>query len=233
MNKILYRRYNHIKDRCYNPNNKSYARYGGRGIKMCDEWLNSYQAFEDWCLSHGFKKELSIDRIDNDGDYAPDNCRFVTLKENNQKRGTTLWFTINGETKNLQQWCDYYNINRGTVNTRLQHGWNIEEALSKPIKSHDRDRTSLIGKTFNRLTVLDYAGDEYIGSDNNSRWICQCECGNIIIVSGNKLKTNHTKSCGCLQKEKLNERLKNNNPAKSEKNRKRMVENNPANKRKD
>ena len=233
MNIILYRRYYHIKERCYNPNSKSYARYGGRGIKMCDEWLNDYQSFENWCLSHGYEKNLAIDRINNDGDYAPDNCRFVTLKENNQKRGTTRWYTINGETKNLQQWCDFYDIKRGTVNTRLQNGWSIEDALTKPVASRDRDRTSLIGKQFNRLTVLDYAGDEYIGKDNNSRWICQCECGNIIIVGGNKLKTGHTKSCGCYQRDKLNERLLTDNPAKSEKNRRRMVENNPSNRRKD
>ena len=138
MNKILYRRYHHIKERCYNPNSKAYKRYGGRGIAMCDEWLNSYQAFEDWCLSHGFSKELAIDRIDNDGDYAPNNCRFVTAKENNQKRNTTLWFTINGKTKNLQQWCDFYGMKRGTVETRLKNGWSIEEALSKPVKNKEK-----------------------------------------------------------------------------------------------
>lgn len=213
MHKTLYSRYKHIKERCYNPNSKSYHRYGGRGIKMCDEWLNDYQLFEDWCLSHGFQEGLAIDRIDNDGNYSPDNCRFVTLKENNQKRNTTRWYTINGKTKNLQQWCDYFGVKRGTVHTRLEHGWSIEDALTKPV-SKGRDRTSLIGKRFGKLVVLSYAGDEYIGKDCNSRWVCLCDCGNTSIVGGNKLKTGHTKSCGCEVSRKAKQRMLNDNPKK-------------------
>lgn len=213
MHKTLYSRYKHIKERCYNPNSKSYHRYGGRGIKMCDEWLNNYQLFEDWCLSNGFQEGLAIDRIDNDGNYSPDNCRFVTLKENNQKRNTTRWYTINGETKNLQQWCDHYGIKRGTVHTRLEHGWSIEDALTQPV-SKGRDKTSLIGKRFGKLVVLSYAGDEYIGKDNNSRWVCLCDCGNTSIVGGNKLKTGHTKSCGCEVSRKAKQRMLNDNPKK-------------------
>lgn len=232
MNKTIYRRYYHILERCYNPNNKSYGRYGGRGIKVCDEWRNNYQAFEDWCLSNGYEKNLAIDRIDNDGDYSPENCRFVTLQENNQKRRTTKWYTINGVTKNLQQWCDEYGISRSAVNTRLQYGWTIEDALSKPTKK-DRDRTSLIGNRFGNLVVIAYAGDEYIGKDNNSRWICNCDCGNTAIVGSNKLKSGHTKSCGCIQRQKAREIFLENNPAKKPENIKRMVENNPAKKRKD
>ena len=232
MNKAIYLRYHHILERCYNPNHKSYARYGGRGIKMCNEWRSNYQAFEDWCLSNGYKKGLAIDRIDNDGDYSPDNCHFVTLKENNQKRRTTKWYTINGVTKNLQQWCDEYGINRGAVYTRLKFGWSLENALSTPTKK-ERDRTSLIGKRFGSLVVIAYAGDEYIGKDNNSRWICNCDCGNTTVVGSNKLKSGHTKSCGCLQKQKAREIFIKNNPAKKPENIRRMVENNPAKKRKD
>lgn len=213
MHKTLYSRYKHIKERCYNPNSKSYYRYGGRGIKMCDEWLNNYQSFEEWCLSHGFQEELAIDRINNDGDYSPDNCRFVTLKENNQKRNTTRWYTIDGETKNLQQWCDVYGICRGTVYSRLENGWDIKDALTKPV-SKGRDKTSLIGKRFGYLIVLSYAGDNYIGSDNNSRWVCKCDCGNTTIVGGNKLKSGHTKSCGCEVSRKARERMLNDNPMK-------------------
>lgn len=227
MNKDLKSRYKHIKDRCYNPNNKSYHRYGCRGIKMCQEQLDDYDKFEEWALRNGFEKDLAIDRIDNDGDYSPENCRFVTIKENNQKRRTTQYYTINGETRNLQQWCDHYNINRVTVITRLKHGWDIEKALSFPVKTQERDRTSLIGKTFYNLYVESYAGDEHIGADNNSSWVCRCVCGNKTIVSGNKLKTGHTRSCGCLVSKKAYERFTTDNPAKSEKNRQRMRENNP------
>lgn len=217
MNKTLYKRYHHIKERCYNPNSKSYHRYGGRGIKMCGEWLNDYLNFETWALSHGFEESLAIDRIDNNGDYSPENCRFVTLKENNQNRRTTRFYTIDGETKNLQQWCDYYGIKRGTVYTRLQHGWEIKDALTTPIKDCSRDKESIIGKKYGRLVVIKYAGDEYIGSDNNSRWVCKCDCGNSVIVGGNKLKSGHTKSCGCLNREVAKERMLHNNPMKKRK----------------
>lgn len=225
MNKTLKSRYNHIKERCYNKNHKSYKRYGGRGIKMADVWLNDYQAFEDWCLSHGFEEGLAIDRIDNNGDYSPDNCRFITLKENNQKRSTTRYYTIDGVTKNLQQWCDFYNINRGTVNTRLQHGWDIKDALV--IQPYHRDKTSLIGQRFGRLVVEAYAGDEYIGLDNNSRWICTCDCGNSVIVGSGKLKSGHTQSCGCLVSEKARHRMLVDNPMKTEEQRQRMINHNP------
>ena len=202
MNSKIALRFKYMKERCYNPNNKSYKNYGGRGIKICDEWRKDYQKFENWAENNGLREDLAIDRINNDGDYTPDNCRFVTLKENNQNRRSSKFYTINGETKNLQQWCDYYGIGRETVNTRLENNWSIEDALTKPIKSHERDRTSLIGQRFGRLVVLSYAGDEYIGSDHNSRWICQCDCGNQTMVGGNKLKSGHTVSCGCMVSEK-------------------------------
>ena len=214
MNKTLMSRYKHMKERCYNPNSKSYNRYGGRGIKVCKEWLDNYQAFEDWAIENGFEETLAIDRINNDGDYEPSNCRFVTLKENNQNRRTTTFYTIDGTTKNLQQWCDYYKIKRGTVITRLQHGWDIKTALTAPVKSLKRDKTSMIGKRFGRLVVIEYAGDEYIGLDHNSRWICKCDCENTTIVGHSKLTTGHTKSCGCYVSDIARERMLYHNPMK-------------------
>ena len=213
MNKTLKSRYKHIKERCYNENSKSYHNYGGRGIKMCDLWLKDYQAFEEWCLQNGFQEGLAIDRIDNNGNYSPENCRFVTLKENNQNRRSTKFFTINGMTKNLQQWCDYYGIKRGTVVERLGNGWSIEEALTTKPKT-DRDRKSLIGKRFGHLVVIEYAGDKNIGLDHNSRWICMCDCGNTTMVGSWKLKSGHTKSCGCLASEKARKRMLERNPMK-------------------
>lgn len=199
--------YDHMKDRCCNPKDKRYERYGGRGITICDEWLNDYSAFERWALSNGYSDDLTIDRIDNDGNYEPNNCRFVTVKENNNNRSSNRRFTYNGKTQTLVQWCEEYNMNYGTVICRLRAGWAFPEALlTPPIK---RDKTSLIGKRFGRLVVLAYAGDEYIGSDNNSRWICKCDCGNTAIVGQSKLKSGHTQSCGCLQKQRAAEYQRN------------------------
>ncbi len=213
MNKTLYRKYRHMKGRCYNPNDKAYKDYGGRGISICDEWLNSYEAFEKWSLSNGFEEGLAIDRIDNDGNYEPENCRFVTAKENNQNRRSSRFFTINGQTKNLQQWCDFYGIERGAVNTRLQNGYSIEEALTKPVKK-GKDKTSLIGKRFNHLVVVGYFEDK-TPKDTNPRWICKCDCGNTTVVTGTRLKSGHTKSCGCLVSSSARKRMLTNNPMKN------------------
>ena len=75
-----------MKQRCNNPNRHNYDNYGGRGIKVCDEWKNDFQAFYDWAMANGYHDDLTIDRIDNDGNYEPNNCQWITLEENARKR---------------------------------------------------------------------------------------------------------------------------------------------------
>lgn len=82
----LYSVWSEMKNRCKSPKCKGYVNYGGRGIKVCEEWVNSFEAFRDWALSHGYKQGLSIDRIDNDGNYEPSNCRWATWSEQMRNR---------------------------------------------------------------------------------------------------------------------------------------------------
>lgn len=185
-----------MKNRCYNPDDKRYGDWGGRGIQICNEWLNDPELFVRWSIENGYQEGLTIDRIDNDGNYCPENCRWVTVQENNQNRRSNRNFTYNGKTQNLQQWCYEYNVSRSMVNKRLDLGWDFEKALLTP--KRDRDRQSLIGLRFGKLTVLEFVGKD---KHRQSLFSCQCDCGNMVVVNGNKLKSNHTNSCGCYQKE--------------------------------
>lgn len=125
----LYRVLDSIKARCYNENNKQYKNYGGRGIKVCDEWLNDFQTFYDWAMFNGYKETLSIDRINNDGNYEPSNCRWVDMKIQSRNKRSNRNYTINGKTHCLMDWCDICNINYSMVNKRIHRGWSINRAL--------------------------------------------------------------------------------------------------------
>lgn len=131
--KRLYAVWNGIKQRCLNKNNTSYHNYGGRGIKMDESWANNYQTFYEWAMQAGYTAGLEIDRIDNDGNYCAENCRFVDkYTQANNKRNVTL-YTIAGITKSLPQWCREYSQDYYTVRQRVYKlGWSIEEALTTP-----------------------------------------------------------------------------------------------------
>ena len=121
-----------LKDRCNNPKNPGYSRYGGRGIKVCKEWQNSYQAFYDDMYSN-YKHGLTIDRIDNNGNYAPENCRWATRAEqamNTRNVDRANRYTYNGETKTVREWAESFGIKRTTLDMRLRtYKWSIERAL--------------------------------------------------------------------------------------------------------
>ena len=133
----LYHRYFQIKDRCYNPKCKSYKNYGGRGIKMCDEWLNSFKSFYEWAFKNGYKKELTIDRINVNGDYSPDNCRWATDKEQALNTRRNRFYTYNGKTLSIIQWGYELGGGQNLVKDRIDKlGWDIEKALSTPLMKH-------------------------------------------------------------------------------------------------
>ena len=131
----LYFRWSNIRGRCYNPNDPAYKNYGGRGIKMCTEWENDFFAFRDWAIENGYDESLSIDRIDNDKGYSPENCRWVNAKKQSNNRRSNRVIEINGIKKSMSEWCDEYNINYSTVQNRIyRYGWNDVDAIITPIR---------------------------------------------------------------------------------------------------
>ena len=122
--------------RCYNKNNLEYHNYGGRGIIVCDEWKNSFSCFYNWCKNKYFEN-AQLNRINNDGNYEPDNCRFVTPKENNRNKRNNRLVDINGRGISVAEACEIFNspINSNEVRRRLNKGWDVKNAFTLPYKS--------------------------------------------------------------------------------------------------
>ena len=135
----LYEVWKTMKQRCYNPKNSSYQNYGQRGITICNEWLNSFEAFYDWSYDNGYCIEnqddeihkLTLDRINVNGNYEPSNCRWVDRKAQANNTRVTKFVTINNENKSVCEWCRIYNINRTTYQSRINRGLSPYEALTK------------------------------------------------------------------------------------------------------
>lgn len=126
----IYHTYNSMKQRCYDINHKSYLNYGGRGVAVCSEWKNNFQAFYDWSMNNGYDDTLTIDRIDNNKGYEPSNCRWVDRKQQARNRRSNKTYTINGVTKCLKDWCSYYNVNYKTAWGKIKRGIPIEKVLT-------------------------------------------------------------------------------------------------------
>lgn len=129
----IYRIWYETKRRCYNLKCIQYNNYGGRGITVCDEWRNNSATFYNWAISNGYADNLTIDRKDNNGNYCPDNCRWLTQKEQQNNRRNNRLIEFNGETKTISEWGEKYNINYNLIAYRLKIGWTIEKALITPV----------------------------------------------------------------------------------------------------
>lgn len=125
----LYRIWTGMKTRCNNKSDHLYRLYGARGITVCDEWRDSFEAFRDWAQGSGYRDDLTIDRIDSNGPYSPENCQWATYKEQENNRRNNRIITCDGVTKTLSQWSSATGIHRGTIQYRLNHGWTPEQAL--------------------------------------------------------------------------------------------------------
>lgn len=129
--KRLHEMFVNMKTRCYNEKSKSYYLYGGRGIKVCKEWINNYSAFQDWALNNGYKDNLTLDRMDNNGDYEPDNCRFVDrrVQANNRKSNLNLIYQNREDT--LANWCRKLKLCYSKVQYRLYNGMTLTEIVEE------------------------------------------------------------------------------------------------------
>lgn len=132
----LYKIWDNMKARCFNPNSTEYERYGGRGIIVCSEWLgeNGFENFRDWALQNGYNDTLTIDRIELDKDYSPSNCKWSTYEEqlNNTSRNRLL--TYNGKTQTMAQWSKELGIGYNTLNTRINTmKLSVKEAFERPV----------------------------------------------------------------------------------------------------
>lgn len=118
----LYGVWSGMKRRCLNPNCEKYKSYGGRGIQVCDEWICNFQAFYTWAMASGYKEGLTIDRIDVNGNYCPENCRWETAKEQANNRRSSLLVEINGETRTIAEWSHITGIGYETIWRRYARG---------------------------------------------------------------------------------------------------------------
>lgn len=132
----IYRIWLSVKQRCCYKNSSTYKIYGDRGITVCEEWKNDFQTFHEWAMSHGYTDELTIDRIDVNGNYEPSNCRWATAKEqmNNTRRNTVV--EHDGKQMSLAQWADYLGMNYSSFMSRWSRGWTIDRIASTPTRHY-------------------------------------------------------------------------------------------------
>jgi hypothetical protein len=131
----IYKIHKHILGRCYNNNSDVYMHYGGRGITVCDEWKSNFLAFYEWSISNGYTDKLSIDRIDNNGPYSPENCRWTTQKEQCNNCRKNHFLTLYGKSMTISQWAEKTGINKRTLLSRKRAGWSDEKTLLTPVKT--------------------------------------------------------------------------------------------------
>lgn len=131
----LERIYNGMYNRCYNTKHDNYKNYGMRGITICDEWLSDHSKFYNWAMANGYNDLLSLDRIDNNLGYSPDNCRFVSMIHQENHRRNNVYYELDGERHTLSEWGRITGISYNTLRARIVDlHWPVERALNTPLQ---------------------------------------------------------------------------------------------------
>lgn len=135
--------YSSMKQRCFNPNNPTYKNYGERGITVCPEWLgeDGFSNFGKWAYENGYnpkakRGECTLDRIDNNENYCPENCRWADSKTQSRNKRDNVLIEYNGELKTIMQWCEELNIKHSTLRNRIKRGWTPEMAITRPVREY-------------------------------------------------------------------------------------------------
>lgn len=188
--KSIHSRCSPVKNKC---NAQCHYRYGGRGIRVCEEW-DDYENFARWARENGYREDLTIERINNDGNYCPENCRWASVREQTWNRRTTRYVTYQGRNMALAEACKIANAPYKTVFSRIEYqGWSFEKAISTPINATRKLRR------FQRTCSV--CGKEFISRSPGGRY-CSKEChlaarrGESFILPNNTMKhgMNYTKS---------------------------------------
>lgn len=130
----LYDIWHKMRQRCSREETEHYDRYGGRGISVCKEWNEDFLSFCEWALSSGYTDRLSLDRIDVNGDYEPTNCRWTTMKVQENNRTDNVVVEFDGKTQTLAEWADEYGLKYTTFYRRIERGWEFYDALTRPVR---------------------------------------------------------------------------------------------------
>lgn len=162
-NHRIYNILSSIKQRCLNPNNKNYRFYGGRGITICDEWMN-VQNFYNWAIKNGYNENLSIDREDNNGNYEPSNCRWVDATTQNNNRRNCVFYVYKQERLSVAQLARKYGLKNDTLHRRLERGWSIEVAIETPLMNGQKSKQviQLCSKGENKIEEYSSANEASI-----------------------------------------------------------------------
>lgn len=142
----LYRIWKNIKQRCFNPKACKYRNYGGRGITICDEWIE-YLSFHKWAMSHGYQENLTIERIENDLGYFSSNCTWIPIEKQTRNKRNNHLITYAGKRKLLIEWAETLNMKYGTLRSRLvTYGWSVEKAIETPVGKWERKEKLCVSK---------------------------------------------------------------------------------------
>ena len=131
--KRLYSILSGMKSRCFSKNNPNFNHYGGRGITICQEWIDDFMSFYDWALENGYQDNLTIDRIDVNGGYEPNNCRWLTMEAQLRNTRRNHFVEINGESRTIAEWARIYGISPQTINSRIRKGVSEQDAILIPV----------------------------------------------------------------------------------------------------